>query len=131
MKTNTIRHKIVGDTTIDEDTKLHGLIAGTVTVAEDTILQLHGKVAGSLILLPRSAAFVHGTVDAAIVEVLLQTGMRLSELARLTVRDVELPRRINREPDNTGSVRIRRKGGKEATIPLNRFARLARRWLRG
>lgn len=46
MKTNTIRHKIVGDTTIDEDTELHGMIAGTVTVAEDAILQLHGKVAG-------------------------------------------------------------------------------------
>jgi len=44
MKTNTIRHKIVGDTTIDEDTELHGMIAGTVTVAEDAILQLHGKV---------------------------------------------------------------------------------------
>ena len=73
----------------------------------------------------------HDPRDAAIVEVLLQTGMRLSELARLTVHDVELPRRINREPDNTGSVRIRRKGGKEATIPLNRFARLARRWRRG
>ena len=58
MKTNTIRHKIVGDTTIDEDTELHGMIAGTVTVAEDTILQLHGKVDGSLILLPRSVAFV-------------------------------------------------------------------------
>jgi len=67
MKTNTIRHKIVGDTTIDEDTELHGMIAGTVTVAEDTILQLHGKVAGSLILLPRSAAFVHGTVDGNVV----------------------------------------------------------------
>ena len=67
MKTNTIRHKIVGDTTIDEDTELHGMIAGTVTVAEDTILQLHGKVVGSLILLPRSAAFVHGAVDGAVV----------------------------------------------------------------
>ena len=35
MKTNTIRHKIVGDTTIDEDTELHGMIAGTVTVASE------------------------------------------------------------------------------------------------
>lgn len=47
MKTNTIRHKIVGDMTIDEDTELHGMIAGTVTVAEDAILQLHGKVVDS------------------------------------------------------------------------------------
>lgn len=57
----------------------------------------------------------HDPRDTAIVEVLLQTGMQLSELARLTVYDVELPRRINREPDNTGSVRIWRKGGLEIT----------------
>lgn len=61
----------------------------------------------------------HNPRDAAIIEVLLQTGMRLSELARLTVYDVEIPRRINREPDNTGTVRVRRKGGRVDTIPLN------------
>jgi site-specific recombinase XerD len=61
----------------------------------------------------------HSPRDAAIVEVLLQTGIRLSELARLTIYDVEIPKRINREPDNTGTVRVRRKGGKVDTIPLN------------
>jgi site-specific recombinase XerD len=45
--------------------------------------------------------------------------MRLSELAQLTIYDVEIPKRINREPDNTGTVRVRRKGGKIDTIPLN------------
>lgn len=45
--------------------------------------------------------------------------MRLSELANLTVQDVELLARITREPDNTGSVRVRRKGGKVNTLPLN------------
>jgi integrase/recombinase XerC len=45
--------------------------------------------------------------------------MRLSELARLTIYDVEIPKRINREPDNTGTVRVKRKGGKVDTIPLN------------
>lgn len=67
MKTNSIRHKIVGGMTIDEDTELHGMIVGTVTVAEDAILQLHGMVAGRLILLPRSAVIVRGTVDGDVV----------------------------------------------------------------
>ncbi len=61
----------------------------------------------------------HNARDAAIVEVFLQTGMRLSELARLTVADVELPRRITRDLDNTGSVQVRRKGGRIERIPLN------------
>jgi integrase/recombinase XerC len=61
----------------------------------------------------------HNPRNAAIIEVLLQTGMRLSELARLTLYDVEIPKRINQEPDNTGTVRVRRKGGKVDTIPLN------------
>ena len=61
----------------------------------------------------------HDPRDAAIVEVLLQTGMRLSELAGSTVTDVEIPKRITRNPDNTGTVRVLRKGGKTQLIPLN------------
>ena len=61
----------------------------------------------------------HNPRDAAVIEVLLQTGMRLSELARLTLYDVEIPKRINQEPNNTGTVRVKRKGGKVDTIPLN------------
>ncbi|HKP54948.1 MAG TPA: tyrosine-type recombinase/integrase [Chloroflexia bacterium] len=61
----------------------------------------------------------HNIRDAAIIEVLLQTGMRLSELANLTVGDLELPALITRDLDNTGSARVRRKGGKVDTIPLN------------
>ncbi len=61
----------------------------------------------------------HHPRDAAIIEVFLQTGMRLSELARLTLDDIELPNRISRDPDNTGSVRVTRKRGKTDTIPLN------------
>lgn len=61
----------------------------------------------------------HNVRDAAIIEVFLQTGMRLSELANLTIEDLELPTRITRDPDNTGSATIRRKGGKLVTIPLN------------
>ena len=61
----------------------------------------------------------HEPRDAAIIEVLLQTGMRLSEFAGLTLADVEIPKRITRNPDNTGTVRVLRKGGKTQLIPLN------------
>ncbi len=61
----------------------------------------------------------HHARDAAIVEVFLQTGMRLSELAHLTLSDVELPKRITRDIESMGSVRVQRKGGKVERIPLN------------
>ena len=61
----------------------------------------------------------HETRDAALVEVLLQTGMRLSELARLTLSDVELPAKISRDQGSVGSVRIFGKGRKERTVTLN------------
>lgn len=61
----------------------------------------------------------HHPRDAAIIELFLQTGMRLSELARLACSDIELPKRITRDPDNTGLVRVTRKRGKTQTIPLN------------
>ena len=61
----------------------------------------------------------HHARDAAVIEVFLQTGMRLSELAGLTLSDVELPKRITRDIESMGSVRVRRKGGKVERIPLN------------
>ncbi len=69
----------------------------------------------------------HPTRDAAIVERFLQTGMRLAELAHLTLADVELPRRITRDPNNMGTIRMERKGGKRASIPLNYKAYLKQR----
>jgi site-specific recombinase XerD len=57
--------------------------------------------------------------DAAIIELLLQTGMRLSELARLTLQDIKLPAKISRDPGNVGSVRIFGKGRKGRTVTLN------------
>ena len=45
--------------------------------------------------------------------------MRLSELARLMLADVELPTRITRDIESMGSVRVQRKGGKIERIPLN------------
>jgi len=64
----------------------------------------------------------HHTRDAAMIELFLQTGMRLSELAKLQLSDIDIPKRITVDPDNTGSVRVRRKGGKTAYIPLNHKA---------
>jgi len=61
----------------------------------------------------------HHPRDAALVELILQTGLRLSEVARITIYDFELPTRINRDPGNTGSITIRGKGRKQRTLPLN------------
>ena len=44
----------------------------------------------------------HAPRDAAIIELLLQTGLRLSEIARLTLDDVELPQKVRRPNKATG-----------------------------
>lgn len=75
-------------------------------------------------------ACAHEPRDSAIIELILQTGIRLSEVARLTIHDIELPARINREPDNTGSIFIHGKGRKERTLPLNyKACRALKAWL--
>lgn len=72
----------------------------------------------------------HHPRDAAIVELLLQTGIRLSEVARLAVTDIELPTRISRGPENTGSITIHGKGRKSRTLPLNyKACRALKAWL--
>ncbi|MDE3076335.1 MAG: tyrosine-type recombinase/integrase [Chloroflexota bacterium] len=53
----------------------------------------------------------------AIIEVFLQTGIRLSEAARLRVEDVALP--DGHELPGIGSLRVWGKGRKERTITLN------------
>jgi site-specific recombinase XerD len=61
---------------------------------------------------------VHGEIrDEAIIELLLQTGIRLAELARLKVSDIELPAKVDRE--HTGAVHIQGKGRKARTVTLN------------
>ncbi len=57
--------------------------------------------------------------DQAIIELFLQTGMRLSELARLTVADLDLPAKVGRDKGGAGSVRILGKGRRERTVTLN------------
>ncbi|MBK6769377.1 MAG: tyrosine-type recombinase/integrase [Ardenticatenales bacterium] len=71
----------------------------------------------------------HSPRDAALVELLLQTGMRLSEVAGLTWSDVELPAKVTPEPDNVGHARITRKGGKVVLVPLNyKACRVLKTW---
>lgn len=72
----------------------------------------------------------HHPRDAAIIELILQTGIRLSEVSRLTINDVELPARINRDPANTGSITILAKGRKWRNLPLNyKACRAIKAWL--
>lgn len=65
----------------------------------------------------------HGTQkrNYAIVQLLLQTGIRVSELVNLEMRDLTLY-------DRSGELRIvNAKAGKERTVPLNNYARRALR----
>jgi integrase/recombinase XerC len=52
----------------------------------------------------------------ALLQLLLQTGVRVSEAAALRIRDIVLR-------DRAGSVKVRGKGGKERNLPLNTSAR--------
>jgi site-specific recombinase XerD len=55
--------------------------------------------------------------DKAIVELFLQTGLRLSEVAGLAVADLELP--SNTGDGGIGAVRVMGKGRKRRTVTLN------------
>lgn len=69
------------------------------------------------------AACASSLRDRALIELLLQTGMRLSELTRLTRQDIELFRQIDQAAPDTGYVRISGKSGR--VLPLNSKACLA------
>lgn len=74
-------------------------------------------------LLSVTAHSSHGTKkrNYAIIQLLLQTGIRVGELVNLEVRDLKLY-------DRSGEIRIvDAKGGKERTIALNNYARKALR----
>lgn len=69
--------------------------------------------------------------DTAIIELILQTGMRLTEVVKLTTYDVELPARITRDPTNVGTIHILGKGRKNRTLPLNyKACRALATWLK-
>lgn len=67
----------------------------------------------------RLLANIHSIRDRAIIEVFLQTGLRLSELVNLDTTDLELPKRVSKDPENVGMIRVHRKRGKEVYLPLN------------
>jgi len=64
-------------------------------------------------------ACAHETRDAAVIELLLQTGMRLSELSQVKLSDIDLPPTIISDEGSVGSVRILGKGRKHRTVTLN------------
>lgn len=57
--------------------------------------------------------------DRAIVTLYLQTGLRLSELAKLQLSDLQLPKRVTKDPENVGMVKVNRKGSKLGYLPIN------------
>jgi site-specific recombinase XerD len=63
-------------------------------------------------------ACAHDVRDAAVIELILQTGLRLSEVAGLKLADLELPARVNKEGP-PGAVHVRGKGRKDRTVTLN------------
>jgi site-specific recombinase XerD len=56
--------------------------------------------------------------DVALIELLLQTGLRLSEAAKLTTGSMELPSKIAKD-GVPGSVHVVGKGRKDRTLTLN------------
>lgn len=77
----------------------------------------------------RVLAQVQQPRDRAIIQLVLQTGVRLSELHRLNLYDLKLPKRITSEA--IGEVRITGKGSKERTLILNTKACEAlKNWLK-
>jgi site-specific recombinase XerD len=68
-------------------------------------------------------ACVDNKRDRAIIELLLQTGIRLSELTRLNISDIEMPDGSNENTEDLGNLHIQGKRGNSGrTIPLNNKA---------
>src|SRR5918911_282176 len=57
--------------------------------------------------------------DQALIELLLQTGLRLSEVARLHVNHLSLPTKISKEPGYGDRVTVLGKGRKQRSVTLN------------
>ena len=68
--------------------------------------------------------------DRAILVLFLQTGMRLTEVATLSLLDLDLPKRITKE--EVGEVKLRRKGATEQTIYIDsKTCEALSAWLKG
>jgi site-specific recombinase XerD len=63
--------------------------------------------------------------DSALIELVLQTGLRLAEIARLTVGDVSLPAMDLDVSLPNGHVRVAGRGARSRTVTLNLRAREA------
>ena len=62
-----VMDKIRGDTIIDEDTQLNGMIVGKTTVSECTQLELNGMVVGNLVLKKASTVYLYGMVVGDVI----------------------------------------------------------------
>jgi len=68
----------------------------------------------------------HDPRDYALIQLLLQTGIKLSELARLTVNNVVLPSAVSLEATEVGYLQISgSKSKKGRTVPLNSKASIS------
>jgi len=65
------------------------------------------------------SAVQHEVRDGAILELLLQTGIRQSECAAIALGDIQLPARVSRDEGNVGSLRVHGKGRKDRVVTLN------------
>ena len=62
-----INDKIEGDTIINEDTQLNGMIVGKTTVAEGIQLELNGMIVGNVVVEKNSAVYLCGEVVGNVV----------------------------------------------------------------
>jgi cytoskeletal protein CcmA (bactofilin family) len=62
-----INHKIEGQTRIEQDTELRGMVSGNVTVAPGVMLELRGMVVGRLELERLSKTLLRGMVTGDVV----------------------------------------------------------------
>ena len=69
---------------------------------------------------------------AAIIELLLQTGIRLSELANLRIGDIDLPNKVTKDENAVGELFVRKgKGRRERMVSLNyKACQALKTWLR-
>jgi site-specific recombinase XerD len=64
-------------------------------------------------------AVQHEVRDGAIIELLLQTGIRQSECAGIQLSDITLPARVSRDEGHVGTLRVHGKGRKDRVVTLN------------
>lgn len=61
----------------------------------------------------------HHPRDYAIIQLVLQTGLRISELVAIRLGDIELPKEISSQVEATATLRVKRSKGQAVAIPLN------------